>query len=136
MPLTVTLDLPKKAERISRNLHILTGVIAFGTYPVGGELLTDISKYFITLNRLVCDQKDVYLFEFDKTNNKVKVRVPVNVVADTGIADANNTIMKSATSTLEVAGTGTAFQVAGAEVLDTTDLSGVIGVSFIAVGLK
>ena len=136
MALIVTLDTPK-AERISRNLHLISGVIAFDAeYPTGGELLTDISKHFIRLLRLVCDQKDGYLFEFDKTNNKLKARVPVNAVAGSGTADANNTLMKSATSTVEVAGTGAAFQVAGAEVLDTTNLSGVTGVSFIAIGLK
>lgn len=129
-----------KAERISRNLHIITGVIAFDTvYPAGGELLTDVSKHFITLLRMTFDQRSGYLFEFVKgaTNAvcKVKVRVPVDVVADTGVADANNTVMKSATATLEVAGTGTAFQVVGAE-NTTTDLSGLTGVSFIAVGLK
>lgn len=134
MALTITLD-DRFPQRISRSLGILTGVIAFdSSYPTGGELASGITKFFKSCHRLICDAKGGYVFEWDKANGKIKVIAPVNVIASTGVADANNTVMKSASATLEVAGTGTAFQQPGVEVLDTTDLSGLTGVSFIAIG--
>lgn len=134
MSITVTKDMPR-VERLSRGLGILTGSIAFdSSYPTGGEDAGDISDYFKSMLCLLIEAHGGYLFEYDRTNDKIKALAPVNVIASTGVADANNTIMKSASATLEAAGTGTAFQQPGVEVLDTTDLSGLTAAHFIAIG--
>ena len=93
MTIAVTLDRPRR-ERISRSLSILTGTIDFSsTYPTNGELLTDISGKFKTLQRMTFDQKGGYLFEFDKTANKVKVLNPTKAItpAGTNAAEATHT---------------------------------------------
>jgi len=134
MSLTVTKDMPA-CERLTRSLGILSGTIAFdSSYPTGGESLSDISKYFKTLLFCFVEDNSGYSFTFDKTNNKVKAYAPVIVVAGSGTADANNSLIKVVT-TIEVAGTGTAYQSAGAEVLNTTDLSGITAARFLAIGL-
>ena len=134
MSLTVTKDMPA-CERLTRSLGILSGTIAFdSSYPTGGESLSDISKYFKTLLFCFVEATSGYFFTFDKTNNKVKAYAPVNVVAGSGTADANNTLIKAG-ATIGVAGTGTAYQSAGAEVLNTADLSGITAARFLAIGL-
>lgn len=78
MALTVTLDVPG-AVRTSGGWGRLTGSIAFdSSYPAGGEAATDISKYFLSgrLYQLRCEQSGGYGFEYDKTNNKIKVFGP------------------------------------------------------------
>jgi hypothetical protein len=116
------------------DIKFLTGKISFdNSYPTGGEAL-DLSAHFDTLLGVMIENKAGYSFEYDYTNKKVKAFVPVGVIADAGVSDANNTIMKSAAGTLEVAGTGTAFQQAAVEVADTTDLSALTGVRLIAWG--
>lgn len=73
MSLTITPDGPV-VERVSRNLGMFTGSIAFdSSYPTGGELLTDVSKFFTSENMFIVhfDPQDGYLFSYDKTNNKV-----------------------------------------------------------------
>jgi hypothetical protein len=137
MAVTVTLDFPKP-ERISKDsrIAVLSGTIAFdSSYPTGGEAITGITGKFKSCLQILFDNYGGYLFSFDKTNSKLKAFAPVNVVAGSGTAATNNYVFKSATATLEVDGTGTAFQVAGAEVLDTTDLSGLTAVRFFAIGL-
>jgi hypothetical protein len=115
---------------------MISGTIAFdSSYPTGGEALTALAAKFKTLLRVVCEQNTGYMFEFDKTNTKLKVYAPVNVVAGSGTAATNNYIFKNTGPVIEVDGTGTAFQLPGAEVLNTTDLSGLTAVSFYAVGL-
>lgn len=109
MALTVSLDIPK-VERISRNLGILTGTIAFdSSYPTGGESASDITGYFKTCLRLVCDSKGGYIFTWDKSNGKIKAFNTTDVDA--------------------------ASDAPGPEVGNGTDLSSLTGVSFIAVGL-
>jgi len=85
MGLTVTLDTPRSV-RISRDLYAIVGRIAFdASYPTGGELLTDISKYFKASRMFTvqCESTAGYMFEFDKTNNKLKAFA---VSALTGVA--------------------------------------------------
>lgn len=119
------------------NIMIYFGTLNLGTYAAGGILATDISAQFKDLLYLSVSPKSGYTFEYDKVNNKVKAFAPVNVIANTGVADANNTIIKSAAGTLEVAGTGTAFQVVGVEVTGTPDLSTTPGnLDFLAMGLR
>lgn len=153
--IAVTLDMPK-AERISRNLHMVTGILTFsGTYPTNGELLTDVSKWFRKLLRMTFDQKSGFLFEFDKTNNKVKVLHPTKVAAAhahdlefKGTAAANavtmaaNSLRNASAGALTVVGggadggilTGGAISAAAGTEFPTGALT-ITGVSFIAIGL-
>lgn len=134
MAVTVTFDIPK-AERLSHDsrLALISGTIAFdSSYPTGGEDITDITDKFKECLQIQCDNFGGYLFTFDKTNSMLKVLAPVDVVAGSGTAATNNFVFKN--TVLEVDGTGTAFQVPGAEVLNTTDLSALTAVRFIALG--
>lgn len=140
MAVTVTFDFPKAKELLDgriRGLALISGTIAFdSSYPTGGEDITDITKKFKTCYQIICDNFGGYLFTFDKTNSLMKVLAPVDVIAGSTSAGANNYLVKSDTAgKVEVAGTGTAYQSAGAEVLDTTDLSGLTAVRFIALGV-
>jgi len=139
MALTVTKDMPK-AERISRSLGILTGSIDFDdSYPTGGEDASDISDYFQTCLTIQCEAKNGYVFEYDKTNDKIKVRAlkidDDDDAASVGVAlycddDASgNDQIKCVTAN------NADVYVKLAEVGDGTDLSGLTGVKFIAVGL-
>lgn len=77
MALTVTLDTHRGAERVSRNLGMLTGTIAFdSSYPTGGEDLADISKHFKTLLAVGFEAEGGYNFAFDKTNDTVIAYYP------------------------------------------------------------
>lgn len=141
MALTITLDFPKpKPMKDGRHggLCLLSGTIAFdSSYPTGGESATGITGLFKTCLQIQCDSFGGYLFTFDKTNSTIKALAPVDVIAGSGTAATNNFLFKSATAgKIEVDGTGTAYQSAAAEVLDTTDLSGLTAVRFIAMGTK
>jgi hypothetical protein len=95
------------------------------SYPTGGESVTpeqcglNVIQYFNAANN------SGHSFEYDLSGEKVVVTVPIGVVAGEGVADDDNTLMKSATGTLEVAGTGTAFQQPAVQVADKSDLSDV-----------
>lgn len=106
------------------NAYAVTADITFDkSYDAGGEPLTARNIGLNVLTMLMCEPQGGYTFEYDHTNKKVKAMVPISAAANEGVADANNTLIKGATSKLEVAGTGTAFQVAGQEVTDEADLS-------------
>ena len=164
MALTVAFDRPRR-ERISRSLSIITGTIDFdASYPTGGEVLTDITAKFKTLYRITFDQKGGYMFEFDKTNSKVKVYnssveitpAGTNAAATISVgathaggaielsSNANGAALGDAggagytgiTGVQAAAFTGTKVDATKAtEVASTANLSTLTGVSFIAVGL-
>jgi len=155
MAITVKADMPR-VERISRNLGILCGTIDFGSsYPTGGEDATSITGKFRNCLRVICDQKGGYLFEFDKTNSKIKVLYPTNPPAHAhdlvfkanattnAVTVSTNSLRNASAADVTVAGAGadggimntTPPDAVGAEVGNGTDLSGLTGVSFIAVGL-
>lgn len=96
------------------------------SYPTGGESLTPENLGLSVIDFLVAENAGGYIFEYDRVNKKLKVLTPtaISVEAGEGAADANNTVIKSATGTLEVAGTGEGFSVtnAAAEVANETDL--------------
>lgn len=76
MALTITNDMPR-AERISRNLMMLTGSVLFdNSYAFGGETATDISKYFKGELSVVFEQAEGLTFQWDATNNKIQVFGP------------------------------------------------------------
>jgi len=139
MALTKTYDLPR-AERISRNVGIVTGKISFdSSYPTGGESL-DLTDRLRTVLAVFIENKSGYIFEYDYTNKKVKAYYPtksqssnlagtVTVTSNTGDGDAG---------TYNVSFSGEKGEVdagPGEEVADTTDLSSVTNVRFVAYGL-
>lgn len=142
MAVTITKDQPF-VERISKNLGMLTGTIAFdASYPTNGESVTDITRYFKTCLRVTCDNKSGYAFEWDKTNSKIKVFTQGLTTGATAAADST-----SGALLINDAGAEGAFRAMGTaisttyklgamkEVTATTDLSALTGVSFIAIGL-
>lgn len=148
MALTIATDF-RTVERISRSAGMISGTIDFdASYPTGGESATGITRYFRTCLRVICDGKSGYTFEWDKTNSKIKVMYVDKVTVTTGATAAadstsgalitNNAAaetafraMGTAVSTDYILGTKDAL----GEVANTTDLSTLTGVSFIAVGL-
>lgn len=112
----------KKRTKVNGLFAVIADVTFDDSYPEGGEAITANQLGLNTLDLVMVAPAGGYIMEFDHTNKKIKAYAPVNAVAGDGVADANNTLMKSATGTVEVAGTGTAFQVAAAEVAATTDL--------------
>lgn len=148
MALTIATDF-RAVERISRSAGMISGTIDFdASYPTGGESATGITRYFRTCLRVICDGKSGYTFEWDKTNSKIKVMYVDKVTVTTGATAAADSVsgalitnnaaaetafraMGTAVSTDYILGTKDAL----GEVANTTDLSTLTGVSFIAVGL-
>lgn len=148
MALTIATDF-RTVERISRSAGMISGTIDFdASYPTGGESATGITRYFRTCLRVICDGKSGYTFEWDKTNSKIKVMYVDKVTVTTGATAAADSVsgalitnnaaaetafraMGTAVSTDYILGTKDAL----GEVANTTDLSTLTGVSFIAVGL-
>lgn len=130
---TITKIYPR-AFKVFKPLKFMVGKADITNYNSTKVKVTDITNQFDTLLAVVVDgvSDNGYLVKWDATAKAFKAFTPVNVIASTGVADANNTLMKSAGGTLEVAGTGTAFQVPAAEVADDVDVG---EVSFIAIGL-
>lgn len=110
MSLTITKD-GAKVDRISRNLGILTGAIAFdSSYPTGGELITDISKYFKTILQCMFDPNGGYNFEFDKSNNTVLVRIgPHTHTFKVKDATSGGVALESSRGLVGASGAGTPF---------------------------
>jgi len=135
MALTITKDFPH-AKKIGKGIYLLSGVISFdSSYHAGGEDVSGVTKYFKNCLRLICDQKSGFMFEFDKANKKLKAFHPTRINSASGtVNDAlgyptGSAVLTSATSARDISN-------AGKEVADTTDLSTLTGVSFIAVGLS
>jgi len=66
---TTTVDHPR-AERISRNLGMVIGKCDITTYSTTGAEITDITKYFKTVKRVVCDgtTDNLYPVRWDTTD--------------------------------------------------------------------
>ena len=109
MALTVAYDVPN-AERISRNLAILTGTIAFdSSYPTGGEDISAIFKKFKSVKFISFSPTAGYVFDTDETSGSEKVLayyVDNNAAADSAMI----------------------------QIPDTTDLSAITDVNFIVIG--
>lgn len=116
----------KKRGKFGNGLLVVADVTMDSSYPIGGEAITPQQFGMEVLDFVLPSPAAGYIFEFDHANKKLKVFTPtaLSVVADEGVADANNTLIKSAAGSVEVAGTGEAFAVnnAAAEVTNTTDL--------------
>lgn len=141
MSLTLTKTIPR-TERISRNLGVFVGTIAFdSSYPTGGEDTSDITANFKNCLQIQFQGKSGYIFEWDKTNDKVKALTPtkaqaavttdkVTIVASgaANITDGQSCLVDSTFRSAVDAG-------AADEVANTTNLSTVTGVPFVAIGL-
>jgi hypothetical protein len=137
MSLTVVFDYPR-AKKLHRHWGMVSGNIAFdSSYPTGGELANaannSISGKFKSCKEILCTPTAGYHFEYDATNNKIKVMQPISLVDGTATAGANNTVV-SANSQLELAGTGTALEVKHQEVSNTANLVALTDVRFVAYG--
>lgn len=112
MALTITYDFPRpvRTERGNRSaVAMISGTIAFdSSYPTGGEALTDLAAKFKTLLRVVCEQNTGYLFEFDKTNTKLKVYLSSGTPVVSNAAETTHThgvLLDAGTSDTEAAHT-------------------------------
>ena len=154
MALTKSYDLPQ-AERVSRNVGIITGKISFDdSYPTGGESL-DLTDRLKTVLAVFIENKSGYIFEYDYTNKKVKAFTPVKSMNATlnvkdnddagtvGVAlyfDEDGTAGQRLqfVSPTNNDGSDTCVSISaspGAEVADATDLSSLTNVRFVAYGL-
>ncbi|MBT9177513.1 MAG: hypothetical protein DDT20_01847 [Firmicutes bacterium] len=74
MALTITRR-TATAQRISRDLAIVAGTIAFGSsYTVGGEDVSAITRLFKVCLNIVCNPVAGYLFEFVAVTSRLRVR--------------------------------------------------------------
>ena len=127
----------KERTKFAGLFAVIADVTFDNSYPTGGEALTANQFGLNTMSFVLPSPSAGYIFEFNHTAKKLKAFTPtaVSVIADVGVADANNTLMKSAAGSIEVAGTGTAFAVnnAATEVANTTNLS-TVTVRVLAIG--
>lgn len=130
---TVTLDFPRPAK-LFRSISIVTGKADLSAYHATMVEVTDITDIFEDTPRVIADgvSENGYLVKWDVTSLAFKAYVPVKVITGDVVADANNTLVKSAAATLEVAGTGTAFEVPLTEAANDADVGEIY---FIAIGL-
>jgi hypothetical protein len=130
MSLTKTDHINSGVQNLRMNLQ---KVDFDASYPTGGEALTADDFGMQDIIAMIVLPKDGYVFEYDIANGKLKAFVPFDAGSSSAVAGANNTIVATG-GAVEIAGTGNAFQQAGAEVNDTTDLSGITDVQCIAFG--
>ncbi len=103
------------------------------SYPTGGESLTPGDVGLSKIQHIMIEGKSGYIFEYDYSNEKIKVINPTNIVAASGTV---NDALGFATG-LSVLNSETAARTVldtGAEVANTTDLSGLTGVKIMAFG--
>ncbi len=75
---TVTLVTPQ-VERVSRNFGMLVGVCDLTNYNTTGVEITDITDYFQTIKKVMCDgvSKNKYLVRWDETDKCFHAFYPV-----------------------------------------------------------
>lgn len=145
-------------RNVGMQLKTVTGTFDFdSSYPTGGEDF-DLSSYFPkdVIGAIIFPQ-DGYIFEYDKANKKVKAYHPAVAHSHTALtvngsetaSDVTNFVSitegdSTAQSGITVGNAGGGSDVdintnqvsasPASEVPDTTDLSAVTGVSFVAFG--
>jgi hypothetical protein len=124
----------KQRTKFAGLFAVIADVTLDDEYPTNGEALTPNQFGLNTFSFVLPAPAAGYHFEFDHANRKLKAYVPVSAVAGEGVAGADNTLIKSSTGTVEVAGNGTAFQVPAAEVANKTDMEDIV-VRVLAIGL-
>jgi len=130
-------NLDRVQTRRLYGLRLVTGTIDFdSSYPTGGEAielpLNDVKGMFI-------ENKAGYVFEYDRTNKKVKAFTPTAAIANTLSASVD----AGATAVTSTAANGSIITLSGqagipatpaSEVTNGTDLSSLTGVAFFAWG--
>lgn len=132
MALTVTI----KSTDVFGNKRCHIVELAFDTsYPTGGEPLTANDCGMSVIDFALFEPSGGYTFEYDHTNSLLIAYVPISIDAGSETAGANNTICKTgSTGPLEVGGSGTAFQVAGAQVTSGATLAALTAVRGFIIG--
>lgn len=120
--------------KLAGRFFVIADITMDNSYPTNGLAVSPRQLGLNAIDFLLPANAGGYSFEYDHANKKLKAFVPVGVIADAGVSGADNTIMKSAAGTLEVAGTGTAFQQAAVEAANATNLAAVT-VRVMAVGI-
>lgn len=118
------LTLTKNQEGIIGDLRYTNLDVAFSnSYAAGGDTgLTAAALGWNVIYLVIMPSDDGFTYRYDYTNGTV-LAYRIDVVAGTGTQGVNTDLMKSGTSTLEVTGAGTAFQVALGQVTAAVDLS-------------
>ena len=132
---TVVVDL-QRAERIGRRMHLMTGTCDITNYNTTGAEITDITKWFSSILRVVCDGMSVGMFNvrWNTTDKCFHAFYPFYAGAGSETAGANNTLCKTSTGgPSEVGGSGTAYGQPGVEC--ATDLTTIGIVNFFAFGI-
>ena len=97
--ITKDLDQPR---RISRRLFLMTGTVTMSnSYTVGGEAFDPIpGGNYVSMT---VEPVGGYIFEFDKTNKKLKVICPTGGVAPTTIGPPSVAVPSGATTVTSTA---------------------------------
>jgi hypothetical protein len=136
MALTVTKNL-NRVERISRNLGIMVCNVAFdSSYPTGGEDISSVVNAFKEVLSASFEGSGGYVFEYDKTNKKVKALYPQGG-EQVGSADGGASVDAGATPVTSSAANGAIVTVdagIGREVANATDLSALTTVRVTFIG--
>lgn len=135
MALTVTID---RRERVGKQ-KFRSGTIAFdSSYATGGMALSAANLEMSSVNLLIAAPAGGLMFEYDHTNSKLKAIYPTGGSATpaTVVAPAV-TVPTGATAVTSTAAQPDLTETAGIskEVGNTTDLSTITGVRFIAWGI-
>lgn len=141
MALTVTIE--KDGFGVEGAQQTVRGRIAFdSSYPANGESLTPAMIGLKTIDYLEVLPKSGFTFEYDYTNQKIKVQCPAVVVGAAGAATLDDFPLTGVGATTAVsigldAAAGSATNRFGAqqELADTTNLSTLTGVRFFARGV-
>lgn len=128
---TVSVDLPR-TERLDRELAIITGTCDITNYNQTGAEITDITKYFTSVVRVICDgvSDNGYLVKWDATDKCFHAYYPTHIAATTGtVNDALG--FATGSNAFVTANADHTANSEGAEVADDTDVG---EVNFIAIG--
>ena len=122
----MALTISTSEQGIMGNKRTVLGSVTFdSSYPTGGEAFDKANIGLVQLDRLMIDPAGGYLFEWDATNAKIKVRQATAAHTHTENTDA--TYVQNATTSASTAA------VAG-EVANAADLSTVTA-TFLAIGV-
>jgi hypothetical protein len=127
-----------KTDTVGRYIKVKTGTITFDTsYPTNGEVLTALNLGFSTsVEVLVAAPAGGLIFEYDKTNSKLKAFYPTGGGATpAALAAPAVTVPTGATAVESSAAQPNLVETAGIakEVGDTTDLATIV-TTFVAFG--
>jgi len=134
----MALTIKNKEYTVFGNKRVMFFEVDFdSSYPTGGEELKPATLGLRRFDFVDVPSKGGYVFEFDYTNNKIKVLYPQGG-EQVGNADGGASIDSGSTTVTSSAANGAIVTVdAGKarEVANTTDLSGLTGVKVMVIGI-